>query len=167
MRSAAARLKSASPTKSVRQPNGPSSASTGAVAESVPMLPIAIIQPESAVSRSRGNQSVNALIEPMRPAETPRPMSARPAESIARSRASPKVSAPVAATHMSAAAQRRGPKRSSSTPEETADLVRQGRMPTSVGNVVSKIASTALKLAEVKLAARLAEFERQLEDLKR
>ena len=77
---------------------------------------MAIIQPESAVSRSRGNQSVNALIEPISPAETPSPISARPAESIARSCARPNVSAPAAATHISAAAQRRGPKRSSSTP---------------------------------------------------
>ena len=52
------------------------------------MPPTPIIQPLSAVRRSRGNHSVNALIEPISPADTPSPISARPAESIARSRAS-------------------------------------------------------------------------------
>src|SRR5438552_12830190 len=103
MSNAAARLRRASTTNSVRHPKDPSSACTGAVAESAPTLPMAIIQPESAVSRSRGNHSVNALIEPISPDETPSPISARPAESIARSCARPKVSAPAAATHISAA----------------------------------------------------------------
>jgi hypothetical protein len=116
MSAAATTLSAPSPMNSARQPNGPSSASTGTVADSEPTLPIPIIQPLSAVSRSRGNHSVNALIDPIRPADTPSPISARPAESIARSRARPKISAPAAATQKSAAVQRRGPKRSSSTP---------------------------------------------------
>jgi len=46
--------------------------------------------------------------------------------------------------------------------EETTNLVRQGKMPTSVANVVSKLAGTALKLAELKLVKRLGDLERQL-----
>ena len=49
------------------------------------------------------------VIAPISPPETPRPMSARPADSMAKSRASANMSAPAAATQKSAATTRRGP----------------------------------------------------------
>ena len=49
------------------------------------------------------------VIAPIRPPETPRPMSARPSDNRVKSRASAKTSAPAAAIHMSAAHTRRGP----------------------------------------------------------
>ena len=60
-------------------------------------------------SRESGNQSEKALMAPISPAETPRPISARPNDSIATSRAAAKRSAPAAAEHISAATTRRGP----------------------------------------------------------
>jgi hypothetical protein len=51
--------------------------------------------------------------------------------------------------------------------EETADLVRQGKMPTSVANAVSKIAGVAARLGELRLAAKLAELEERLGEKKR
>ncbi len=59
--------------------------------------------------RESGNQSENALIAPIRPPDTPRPISARPMDSVVKSCARPKVSAPAAATHINAATTRRGP----------------------------------------------------------
>jgi hypothetical protein len=59
---------------------------------------------------------VNALIAPIKPPETPRPISARPIDSVVKSCAKPKTSAPAPATEYRPASTRRGPKRSSSTP---------------------------------------------------
>jgi hypothetical protein len=46
--------------------------------------------------------------------------------------------------------------------EEAAVLVRAGKMPVSIVNVVAKIAGTALRASEVALGKRLAEVEREL-----
>ncbi len=73
-------------------------------------------QPLTVASRASGNQSVNALIEPIRHAETPSPISARPSASAPKLSAMPNTTAPAAVTHRSPATTRRGPKRSSSTP---------------------------------------------------
>ena len=73
------------------------------------MPPAARYRPFSVARRDNGNQSVNALIAPISPADTPRPISARPIESMVKSRANAKISAPAAATQSSAATTRRGP----------------------------------------------------------
>jgi hypothetical protein len=48
--------------------------------------------------------------------------------------------------------------------EQAADLVRAGQMPTSVANALAKIAGVALKASELRLAAQVAEIERQLRE---
>lgn len=50
--------------------------------------------------------------------------------------------------------------------EEAADLVRQGRLPVSVANAVTKMVAAAAKLGELKLAARLHELEERLRGAK-
>jgi len=46
--------------------------------------------------------------------------------------------------------------------EETANLVREGKLPVSVANAVSKIAGVAARLGELRLEEKLNELERQL-----
>jgi hypothetical protein len=46
--------------------------------------------------------------------------------------------------------------------EETLDLVRRGRMPTSIANVVQKLVSVGLKANEQRLAERIAALEERL-----
>jgi len=91
-------------------------ATTGVVAASPPIEPTKMNHPFTVASRDSGNQSVKALIDPIRQAETPRPMSARPSASEARPSARPNANVPAAVTHRSVATTRRGPNRSSSTP---------------------------------------------------
>jgi hypothetical protein len=66
--------------------------------------------------RSSGNQSVNAFIEPIRQAETPMPISARPIVRVARPSATEKVAEPAAAKSSSVATTSRGPCRSRNRP---------------------------------------------------
>jgi hypothetical protein len=46
--------------------------------------------------------------------------------------------------------------------EETADLVRAGKMPTSVANAVSKLAGVAIRATELDVLRRLASLEKRL-----
>jgi hypothetical protein len=46
--------------------------------------------------------------------------------------------------------------------EDTLDLVRRGKMPTSVANVVQKLVAVGLKANETKLAERIAALEERL-----
>ena len=64
-----------------RQPIVLAANSTGAVAAKPPSAPAAMVQPFSVASRSSGNHSVNAFIDPIRQADTPMPISARPSVS--------------------------------------------------------------------------------------
>jgi len=48
--------------------------------------------------------------------------------------------------------------------EEAADLVRAGRLPVSIANVVAKLAKTGMQAAELKLAEQIREMERRLKE---
>ena len=105
-----------STVKTPRQSVTPSAASTGTVPESAPSPPTAIWNPEISGSFSAAKNMRNALNAAIRHADTPKPMSARPATSPPMPDAVAKTKAPSAANINSAASVRLGPKRSSSMP---------------------------------------------------
>ena len=99
-----------------RQSVTPNAASTGTVPESAPSPPMAIWKPEISGSLPTAKNMRNALNAAIRHADTPNPMSARPATSPPMPDAVAKTKAPSAANINSAASVRLGPKRSSSMP---------------------------------------------------
>lgn len=113
---AAAKVNTDIVTNTPRQSVICSAASTGAVAAIAPRPPENNAQPVIAGRRCSGYQSVNALMLDMRQADTPRPISTRPASSAGTSWLNAKTSAPEAAASSSDALVRRGPKRSSKIP---------------------------------------------------
>ncbi len=73
------------------------------------MLPMKMYQPLMVARRESGNHSVNAFIAPMRQADTPSPISARPAARVPKPPAAPNTNAPSAVMQRSVATTRRGP----------------------------------------------------------
>ena len=51
--------------------------------------------------------------------------------------------------------------------EETINLARAGKLPTSTANAVSKLVAVGLRAAELKLAERIAEIERLLAEARK
>ena len=99
----------ASTTNSVRQSITRSAISTGWVADIAPMAPTRSIQPIRVAMRSSGNHSANAVRDAMKQTATPRPISARPSNSVGKPAANANTAPPSAATSSMVALTRRGP----------------------------------------------------------
>ena len=118
-----AKMRMATPTAAaVRNRNTPrqsvncSAVSTGTVALMAPMPPVANMMALANGSLSAGSQSTNDLKAAIRHADTPNPISPRPAISAAGDAAVAKMKAPAAANISKAASVRRGPNLSSRMP---------------------------------------------------